>query len=71
MHEENKNGTTEETPSRSVFGVVLGRFMEARGMPADPEHVSALAERSGLDPADFLARVTGETTQHVASWAAW
>jgi hypothetical protein len=31
--------------------------MEARGIPAEPEEIRALAERSGFDDGEFLARV--------------
>ncbi len=44
----------------TAFGRVLGACMEARGIPAEPEEIRALAERSGLDGEKFLARVESE-----------
>ena len=41
----------------TAFGRVLGGIMEARGIPAEPEEMRALAERSGFDGGEFLARV--------------
>ncbi len=41
----------------TAFGRVLGALMQARGIPAEPEAIRALAERSGFDGEKFLARV--------------
>ena len=41
----------------TAFGRALGAVMEARGIPAEPDRVKALAERAGFDGEDFLARV--------------
>ncbi len=41
----------------TAFGRVLGANMQARGIPAEPEAIRALAERSGFDGEKFLARV--------------
>jgi hypothetical protein len=40
----------------------LGALMEARGIPAEPEEIRALAERSGLDGEEVL----GATTRDIA-----
>lgn len=55
---------TTETRS-TVFGEVLGEFMEKRGIPATEERIGELAAVAGLDPDRFIARVTGETSEHV------
>jgi len=48
----------ETTDTRATaFGRVLGRLMEARGIPAEPQAIRALAERCGHDGGRFLARV--------------
>ena len=44
----------------TAFGRVLGALMEARGIPAEPEQMRALAERSGFDGDAFLALATSE-----------
>lgn len=44
----------------SVFALVLGRFMEARGMSADLDSMVSVVERSGLDPKVFRARLAGD-----------
>jgi hypothetical protein len=50
----------ETTDTRATaFGRVVGAIMEARGIPAEPDRVKALAERAGFDGEDFLARVAG------------
>ena len=41
----------------TAFGRAVGAVMEARGIPAEPNRVKALAERAGFDGEDFLARV--------------
>ena len=46
--------TTEGT----AFGRVLGRIMEARGIPAEPAEVRALGERAGFDGEQFRALAT-------------
>lgn len=56
--------TTAEIRS-TAFGRVLARFMEAKGIPAEPKQVEALAERSGLSPGRLLAREVGKTGGHV------
>ncbi|MDP8951762.1 MAG: hypothetical protein M3N18_05920 [Actinomycetota bacterium] len=40
----------------TAFGRVLDALVEERGIPAEPEEIRALAERSGLDGDRFLAR---------------
>ena len=40
-----------------MFGRAIGALMEARGIPVEPGKIRALAERSGLDGDEFLARV--------------
>ena len=48
----------EITDTRATaFGCVLGALMEARGIPAEPGEMRALAERGGFDGDEFLARV--------------
>lgn len=48
----------EKTDTRATaFGRVPGALMELRGIPAEPEAIKALAERSGFDGDKFLARV--------------
>ncbi len=48
----------ETTDTRATaFGRVVAALMEARGIPAEPEEIRALAERAGFDGEDFLARV--------------
>ncbi len=58
---------TEETTTTgtalleaTAFARELCRIMEARGIPTDQEHAAQLAERSGLDPEAFRARLAGE-----------
>ena len=46
----------------TAFGRVLGALMEARGIPAEPEEMRALAERSGFDGGEFLALATSDST---------
>jgi hypothetical protein len=46
------------TETRTVFGRVLGEFMEARELEATPEEIVALGERSGLDGTELLRDVT-------------
>ena len=48
----------ETTTERTAFGRILSAIMEARGIPAEPEEVRALAERSGIDAEKFLALAT-------------
>lgn len=57
MTEETKNTTA--ALEGSAFARVLGRLMEARGIPADQEHALELAEKSGLDRETFKARLAG------------
>ena len=48
----------ENTDTRATaFGRVLGALMEKRGIPAEPEQMQALFDRSGLDGEKLLARV--------------
>ena len=48
----------EMTDTRATaFGRVLGALMEARGIPAEPEQMKSLFDRSGLDGEKLLARV--------------
>jgi hypothetical protein len=54
----------QQTIEATAFGRVLGAFMASRGIPAEPERVAELAERSGLEPEGFLARVTGEVRSY-------
>lgn len=56
MNEETKNTALEG----SAFARVLGRLMESRGITANQEHALELAEKSGLDPETFRARLAGE-----------
>ncbi len=51
----------------TAFGRVLGALMEARGIPAEPEQMRALAERSGFDGDAFLALATSEDAPDVGS----
>ena len=56
----------ENTDTRATaFGRVLGAIMEARGIPAEPEEMRALAERSGFDGDAFLALATSEDAPDV------
>jgi hypothetical protein len=56
----------ETTDTRATaFGRVLSRLMEARGIPAEPEEIRALAERSGFDGDAFLALATSEDAPDV------
>lgn len=58
LSEETKSENT--TLEGSAFARVLGRLMEARGIPADQEHALELAEKSGLGREVFRARLAGE-----------
>ncbi|MDP8973344.1 MAG: hypothetical protein M3N45_09270 [Actinomycetota bacterium] len=49
--------TEQTTTDETAFGRVLAALMEARSIPAEPEQVKALAERSGLGPEALVARV--------------
>ncbi len=49
--------TEQTTTDETAFGRVLAALMEARSIPAEPEEVKALAERSGLGPEALVARV--------------
>ena len=56
----------ENTNTRATaFGRVLGALMEARGIPAEPEEMRALAERSGFDGGEFLALATSDSAVDV------
>jgi hypothetical protein len=53
---------------RSVFGEVLAELLESRGIPATEENIRELAIAGGLDPDLVLARVSGETDEHVGAF---
>ncbi len=53
----------------TAFGRVLGALMEARGIPAEPEQMRALAERSGFDGDAFLALATSEDAPDVGPFS--
>jgi hypothetical protein len=44
----------------TAFGRVLGTLMETRGMGVNPERVTELAEKAGLEPERILARMAEE-----------
>jgi len=46
--------TEQQTIAATVFGRVLGEFMEARGFEPTPAQIIALGERSGLDGRELL-----------------
>jgi hypothetical protein len=48
----------QQSMDATAFGRVLGALMAARGIPPEPTQLAELAERSGLEPEGFLARVT-------------
>lgn len=52
---------TTET-QRPAFGEVVEALMESRGIPFEEGRIAELAEKSGLDPEWFVARVRGETS---------
>lgn len=64
MTEEKNENTTFEG---SAFGRVLARIMRSRGMAVDAETVEWLADGAGLVPEDLMARMAGETMEHVGS----
>ncbi len=45
----------------TAFGRVVGAIMEARGIPAEPEAIRELGERSGFDGERLLDATTRDT----------
>ena len=54
------------TETQTVFGEVLGEFMERCGLEPTPAQIVALGERSGLDGKELLRDVTRSTGRRAA-----
>ncbi len=50
----------------TVFGEVLGEFLEARGFPVTPFKVGKLAEEAGLDGWDLIDRMADPDADYVS-----